>query len=187
MKKVLFISYYWPPSGKASIHWPLKIMKHLPNFEWLPVVLTVDEDTFSQKDETLIKEVPKAINVYRAKSFEPFNIYKKLTGKEKNERLVASETISTKNKSLAHRLSVWIRMNLFIPDARIGWYFPALKKGLDILKNEKIDAVVSIGVQYDRVRSQAHWYSRHLTLSWPFSDIALAGQRSMQRPHFSFT
>jgi glycosyltransferase involved in cell wall biosynthesis len=36
-------------------------------------------------------------------------------------------------------------MNLFIPDARIGWYFPALKKGLDILKNEKIDAVVSIG------------------------------------------
>ena len=145
MKKVLFISYYWPPSGKASIHWPLKIMKHLPNFVWLPVVLTVDEDTFSQKDETLIKEVPKAINVYRAKSFEPFNIYKKLTGKEKNERLVASETISTKNKSLAHRLSVWIRMNLFIPDARIGWYFPALKKGLDILKNEKIDAVVSIG------------------------------------------
>jgi glycosyltransferase involved in cell wall biosynthesis len=120
-------------------------MKHLPNFGWLPVVLTVTEDTFSQKDETLIKEVPKAIKVYRAKSFEPFNIYKKLTGKEKNERLVASETISTKNKSLAHRLSVWIRMNLFIPDARIGWYFPALKKGLDVLKNEKIDAVVSIG------------------------------------------
>ncbi len=145
MKKVLFISYYWPPSGKASIHWPLKIIKHLPNFGWLPVVLTVTEDTFSQKDETLIKEVPEAINVYRAKSFEPFNIYKKLTGKEKNERLVASETISTKNKNLAHRLSVWIRMNLFIPDARMGWYFPALKKGFDIIKNEKIDAVVSIG------------------------------------------
>lgn len=146
MKKVLFISYYWPPSGKASIHWPLKIIKHLPKFGWLPAVLTVGEDTFSQKDETLINEIPQEANVYRAKSYEPFNLYKKFTGKEKDEPLVASETISTtKNKSLAHRLSVWIRMNLFIPDARIGWYFPAVKKGLDVLKNEKIDTVVSIG------------------------------------------
>jgi glycosyltransferase involved in cell wall biosynthesis len=145
MKKVLFISYYWPPSGKASIHWPLKIIKHLPNFEWLPAVLTVEEDTFSQKDETLTNEVPKEVNVFRAKSFEPFNVYKKFTGKEQNEQLVASETISTKNKSFAHRLSIWIRMNLFIPDARVGWYFPAVKKGLDVLKKEKIDTIVSIG------------------------------------------
>jgi len=148
MKKVLFISYYWPPSGKASIHWPLKIIKHLPNFGWLPAVLTVEEDTFSQKDETLIKEVPKEVNVFRAKSFEPFNIYKKLTGKEKDEQLVASEIISTKNKPprrIAHRLAIWVRMNLFIPDARVGWYFPAVKKGLELLKEEKVDAVVSIG------------------------------------------
>jgi hypothetical protein len=57
MKKVLFITYYWPPSGKASLHWPLKIIKHLPSFEWQPLVLTVDEDTFSQKDETFINEI----------------------------------------------------------------------------------------------------------------------------------
>jgi len=148
MKKVLFISYYWPPSGKASIHWPLKIIKHLPNFGWLPVVLTVEEDTFSQKDETLTHEIHEEVNVYRAKTYEPFNLYKKFTGKEKDEQLIASETISTTNnppRRIAHRLSIWIRMNLFIPDARIGWYFPAVKKGLDILKNEKIDAVVSVG------------------------------------------
>jgi glycosyltransferase involved in cell wall biosynthesis len=148
MKKVLFISYYWPPSGKASFHWPLKIIKHLPDFGWKPIVLTVEEDTFSQKDETLTNKIPQEVNVYRAKTYEPFNLYKKFTGKEKNEQLIASETISTTNnqpRRIAHRLSIWIRMNLFIPDARIGWYFPAVKKGLDILKNEKIDAVVSIG------------------------------------------
>jgi glycosyltransferase involved in cell wall biosynthesis len=145
MKKVLFISYYWPPSGKASLHWPLKIIKHLPKFNWLPIVLTVEEDTFSQKDETLIVDVPKLVKVFKAKSYEPFNIYKMFTGKGKEEQLVASETISTKNKSLAHRLSIWIRMNLFIPDARVGWYFPAVKKGMDVLKEESADAVVSIG------------------------------------------
>ena len=145
MRKVLFISYYWPPSGKASIHWPLKIIKHLSNLGWLPVVLTVEEDTFSQKDETLINEVPKEVKVFRSKSREPFNIYKKFTGKGQEEQLIASETISRKNKSFTHRLSVWIRINLFIPDARVGWYFPAISKGLDILGNEKVEFIVSVG------------------------------------------
>lgn len=145
MKKILFITYYWPPSGKASIHWPLKIIKHLYTFGWIPSVLTADEDTFSQKDDTFLNEIPSEVKVFRAKSFEPFDIYKKFIGKGKDEQLVASEIISNKNKSFTHRLSIWIRMNIFIPDARIGWYFPAVKAGLSFLKKEKIDAIVSIG------------------------------------------
>ena len=145
MKKVLFITYYWPPSGKASLHWPLKIIKHLPSFGWLPIVLTVNEDTFSAKDETFNEEIPKEVKVFRAKSYEPFDVYKKLIGKSKNERLVASETISKKNKNFTHRLSIWIRMNLFIPDARVGWYFPALKTGTHLLAKEKVGAIVSVG------------------------------------------
>ena len=145
MKKVLFITYYWPPSGKASLHWPLKIIKHLPQFDWMPSVLTVEEDTFSQKDTTFEKDVPKEVKVIRAKAKEPFNFYKKLIGKKKEEQLVASETISQSNKNFVHRLAIWIRMNLFIPDARIGWYFPAVKKGIEILKENRVDVIVSIG------------------------------------------
>ena len=145
MKKVLFITYYWPPSGKASMHWPLKIIKHLPTFGWKPSVLTVDEDTFSQRDNTFSNEISAETKVVRAKSIEPFDIYRKLIGKSKEDQLIASETISIKNKSFSHRLSIWIRMNLFIPDARVGWYFPALKAGTEYLRQEKIDAVVSIG------------------------------------------
>jgi glycosyltransferase involved in cell wall biosynthesis len=145
MKKVLFITYYWPPSGKASLQWPLKIIKHLPSYGWTPSVLTVDEDTFTQKDETFLKEIPADVKIYKAKSYEPFNIYKKIIGKKKDEQLIASETISKKNNSFAHRLSVWLRMNLFIPDARVGWYFPAVKSGSQLLITEKFDAIVSIG------------------------------------------
>ena len=144
-KKVLFITYYWPPSGKASLHWPLKIIKHLPSFGCEPSVLTVDEDTFSQKDDTFNDAIPGEVKTIKAKSYEPFNIYKKITGKRTDEQLVASETISKKNKSFTHRFSLWIRMNLFIPDARVGWYFPAVKTGSDFLTNEKVDAIVSIG------------------------------------------
>ena len=145
MQKVLFITYFWPPSGKATLHWPLKIMKHLPGYGWQPIVLTADEDTFSQKDESLLKEVYPNLGVFKARAVEPFGIYRRLLGKEKDTPLTASETISTTNRGLRHRLAVWIRMNLFIPDARIGWYWNAVRKGKQILKSENIKAIVSIG------------------------------------------
>ena len=145
MKQVLFITYYWPPSGKASLHWPLNIIKYLPQFEWQPSVLTVNEDTFSQKDDSLLNEIDPALNVIKSKSFEPFDIYRKFTGKDKDEQLIASETISKANESLTHKISIWIRMNLFIPDARVGWYFSAVPAGNKILQKKKFDAIISIG------------------------------------------
>jgi glycosyltransferase involved in cell wall biosynthesis len=145
MEKVLFVTYFWPPSGKATLHWPLKIIKHLPGFGWQPLVLTVDEDTFSQKDNSLLKEVDPNLKVFTAHAVEPFRIYRRLLGKEKNSPLTASETISTTNRDVRHRLSVWIRMNLFVPDARIGWYWNAVRQGKQILQSENIKAIISIG------------------------------------------
>jgi len=143
--KVLFITYYWPPSGKASLHWPLDIMTHLREFGWQPVVLTTKDETFTAKDESLLRKVNPEWKVIKAKAIEPFNLYKKFIGKKPEEALVASETISLENKSLAHKISVWIRMNLFVPDARVGWYFPAVKEARKFLSEQKVDAIISIG------------------------------------------
>ncbi len=145
MKKVLFITYFWPPSGKATIHWPLKIIKHLPEFGWQPSVLTVEEETFTQKDESLLKEIDPNLTVIKSSALEPFDIYRKFIGKKKDEQLIASETISKENKNLAHRISIWIRMNIFVPDARVGWYFTAVNAGSKLLQKEKFDAIISIG------------------------------------------
>ncbi len=145
MKKVLFVTYFWPPSGKATVHWPLKMIKYLPGFDWRPEVLTVENETFTQNDVSLLSEIDSGLKIYKTKSFEPFNLYRKFTGKEKDEQLIASETISTENKSLTHRLSIWIRMNIFVPDARVGWYLSAVNKGKDILSKNDFDAIVTIG------------------------------------------
>jgi glycosyltransferase involved in cell wall biosynthesis len=145
MQKVLFITYFWPPSGKATLHWPLKIINHLPGYGWQPVVLTADQDTFSQKDESLLQEIDSDLKVFTAHALEPFSVYRRLLGKKKDSPLTASETISTTNRGLRHRLAVWIRMNLFIPDARIGWYWNAVREGKKILQSENIKAIVSIG------------------------------------------
>ncbi len=145
MKKVLFITYFWPPSGKASLHWPLAMIKHLPKFGWQPSVLTVKEETFTAPDNSLLNEIDENIEVIKTKTFEPFNIYKKFIGKNKDEQLKASETISQTNKSLTHRISIWIRMNLFIPDARVGWWLFAVNYGNKYLRKNKFDAVISVG------------------------------------------
>ncbi len=145
MKKVLFLTYYWPPSGKASLHWPLGMIKNLPGFGWEPSVLTVADESFMQKDESMMKEIDPSLQVIKTKTIEPFEFYKVFTGKGRDAQLVASETISKENKSLSHRVSLWVRMNLFIPDARVGWYPFAVKAGNRLFREEKFDAVVSVG------------------------------------------
>lgn len=145
MKRVLFLTYFWPPSGKASLHWPLHVIRHLPNNGWNAEVLTVENESFTQKDESLLSLIPQNVEVHKTKTFEPFTLYKYFTGKSKDTQLVASETISLENTSLSHRISIWIRMNLFIPDARIGWYPFAKKVGKKILAERKFDAIVSLG------------------------------------------
>ena len=145
MNNVLFVSYFWPPSGKASLHWPLFIIKHLPKLGWMPCVLTVDEDSFSHTDESLLKEVDRNVKVIKTAANEPFNLYRKFLGKKSDAPLVASETISRSNTDWKHRLSIWIRMNLFIPDARIGWYFSAVRGGQQLIETEKPKAIVTIG------------------------------------------
>jgi hypothetical protein len=145
MKNVLFITYFWPPSGKATVHWPLFVIKHLPKQGWNPSVLTADEDSFSHKDESLLNEIDPALLVVKTPANEPFNLYRKFLGKKSDATLIASETISMDNKDWKHRLSIWIRMNLFVPDARVGWNFSAVNGARQILREKKIDAIVSIG------------------------------------------
>ncbi len=129
MKKVLFISYYWPPSGKNTLHWPLFVMRHLPEFGWQPEVLTVEKDSFSFSDESLRAYVAPDLKVFRTKAHDPFAWYKRFIGKKQDEPLIGSEMFSHTDTGWRHRLAVWVRLNLFIPDARIGWYGHALRGG----------------------------------------------------------
>ena len=145
MKKILFVSFYWPPSGKASYHFPLKMIQYLNEKGHKIALLTVNEDTFSAKDETFIQFIPDNLKVIKTGYFDPFIYYKKFLGKEKETPMFATEVISTQKVSLIHKVSLWIRMNLFIPDARIGWYKQAVAAGKELLKTEKYDVIITNG------------------------------------------
>jgi glycosyltransferase involved in cell wall biosynthesis len=121
------------------------MIRHLPKHGWRPYVLTVDEDTFSQQDTSLLKEVDAELRVVKTSSNDPFRLYKKFLGKKSDAQLVASETISRTNPGFRHAVAVWIRMNLFGPDARIGWFFSAVRGGAALIRSERIDAIVTNG------------------------------------------
>ncbi|MBK6914561.1 MAG: hypothetical protein IPH11_13270 [Ignavibacteriales bacterium] len=123
----------------------MQMIKYLPGFGCEPIVLTVENETTSMRDESLLEQINPALKIYKSKSFEPFDLYKKFTGKNKHDKYIESEAISLNNESLTHRLSIWIRMNLFIPDARIGWYFSALKKAEKIYTKENFGSIITIG------------------------------------------
>jgi glycosyltransferase involved in cell wall biosynthesis len=145
MKKVLFVSYYWPPSGKNTLHWPLFVIRHLPEFGWQPVVLTVEKDSFSFSDESLRAYVAPDVRVFRTKAHDPFSLYRKFIKKSPEDPLIVSEMFSGVNTNWRHRFALWLRLNLFIPDARVGWYFSALRGGSRLIPEEKPDVIVTIG------------------------------------------
>jgi glycosyltransferase involved in cell wall biosynthesis len=122
----------------------LKISKYLPQYGWEPIIITVANGSYPYYDESLLKQVSPSLRVYRTNTFEPFELYNLLRGKKgKSIPLVAVG--GNKKKTFFQKLSEYIRANFFIPDARKGWVSYAVKQAEDILKNEKIDAIITTG------------------------------------------
>jgi glycosyltransferase involved in cell wall biosynthesis len=142
MKKVLIITYYWPPSGGAGVQRWLKFAKYLPEFGWQPVILTVDPEyaSYPQRDESLAAEVGPDCLVYTTKSFELYNIYKLVSGKKE---VPYGGFANESKEGLFQKLSKFLRGNFLLPDPRKGWNKYALKKATELIRELKIDTVVT--------------------------------------------
>jgi glycosyltransferase involved in cell wall biosynthesis len=140
-KKVLIITYYWPPSGGAGVQRNLKFVKYLSQLDAEPIVITVDADkaSYPVTDPGLLKDVPAGIKIHRTNSFEPLKLISSLAGKEKIPH--AGFANQKKNRPI-NRLMRWVRGNFFIPDARKGWVNYAFAKACEIIGAERIDTVI---------------------------------------------
>jgi|SaaInlStandDraft_5_1057022.scaffolds.fasta_scaffold11447_2 glycosyltransferase involved in cell wall biosynthesis len=143
MKKVLIITYYWPPSGGPSVQRVLKFAKYLPIFGWEPIILTLVNQEFPEIDLSLKSDLKTELKVYRTKTIEPFSLYKKFLKKEKLEKIPTFVLNDSESKSKKEKFANWVRTNIFIPDARMGWYPFGVRKGIEIVKKEKIDLIFS--------------------------------------------
>lgn len=145
MHKVLIITYYWPPSGGAGVQRWLKFVKYLRNFGWEPVIYTPLNPEFPVIDDTLAKDIPPGIEVISIPIWEPYEFYKKITGKKSTSKINSGFLADKKSPGIVEQLSVWIRGNLFIPDARKFWIKPSVRFLIKYLKVNHVDAIVSTG------------------------------------------
>ncbi|NPA38131.1 MAG: glycosyltransferase family 4 protein [Chlorobi bacterium] len=144
MKKVLIVSYYWPPAGGISVLRILKFVKYLRKFGWEPVVCVPEGADYIYEDNNNFKDIPENITVLRKKIKEPFRLFKLLSGRKKED---TNNPVYGNNakKSFIDNFAIWIRGNFFIPDARSLWIKPTVKFLSEYIKENKIDAILTDG------------------------------------------
>lgn len=145
MHKVLIITYYWPPSGGAGVQRWLKFVKYLREYGWEPVIFTPSNPGFNVEDSTLANDIPPGIEVIKTPIWEPYEFYKKITGKKGNVSINSEILAQKRSSGLLNQFSIWIRGNLFIPDARKFWINPSVRFLNRYLDKTHIDAVISTG------------------------------------------
>ncbi|TSA24536.1 MAG: glycosyl transferase family 1 [Bacteroidetes bacterium] len=159
MNKVLIITYYWPPSGGAGVQRWLKFVKYLRDFNWEPVLFVPENPEYPELDPSLEKDVPDHLTILRQPIWEPYDAYKKVIGRKKEEKINAAFLSEKKPNRLLETLSVWIRGNLFIPDARKFWIKPSVKFLLRYLSANPMDVVISTGPPHS-----AHLIAQQISL-----------------------
>ena len=177
MRRVLIITYYWPPSGGSGVQRWLKMSKYLPENGWQPVVYTAEDAEYPVEDPSLQNDVAPEAEVIRRPIVEPYTFYKRFLGIRKSEKVKAGFINEGKKKSgWKEKLSVWLRGNFFIPDARCWWISPSVKFLSKYLKEHPVDAIISTGPPHS-MHLIAKTLHKKLNIPWvadfrdPWTDI----------------
>ena len=144
MKKVLIITYYWPPAGGPGVQRWLKFVTYLKEFNIEPIVYIPQNPTYPIIDTNILNEVPKGIEIISQPIFEPYGFASKFS--KKNTSTISKGIIPEQQKRhWKDQLLLWIRGNFFIPDARKFWIKPSIKFLSDYIKKHSIDTIITTG------------------------------------------
>ena len=146
MKRVLIITYYWPPTGGSGVQRWVKFAKYLPAEGWQPVIYTPENPEQLAVDTSLEAEIPAEVEVLKTHIVEPYELYKKFLRKSGHSKeVVEVNPVNAQNKSLAQKVAMWIRGNFFRPDPRCLWIKPSVKFLKKYLEEHPVDLIVSTG------------------------------------------
>lgn len=144
MKRVLIISYYWPPTGGSGVQRWVKFAKYLPSQGWQPVIYTPANPEQLAFDESLLEDIPPCAEVIKTHISEPYDLYRRFVGgAAKAEGGV--NPVNAGKKSFKQKLALLVRGNCFIPDPRVSWVRPSVRFLQKYLAEHPVDAVVTTG------------------------------------------
>ena len=151
-KRVLIITYYWPPSGGITVLRCLKFAKYLRDYGWEPVIFTAENAHYPTLDPSNNDDVPAGVEILRQPIWEPYALYKKFMGKPADENVNNVFYTDSGSGGWKHDLAVWVRSNFFIPDARATWIKGSVQRLVRYLKQHPVDALLSDGPPHTNTR-----------------------------------
>lgn len=143
-KKVLIITYYWPPAGGPGVQRWLKFVKYLPDFGIDPIVYIPQNANYPIIDEALTAEVHPQTTIISQPINEPYKFAKYL-GKKSTQNISSGIIPEDKKQSWKEQLMLFVRGNFFIPDARVGWVKPSVDYLSDYVQKHEVDTIVTTG------------------------------------------
>lgn len=144
-KRVLIITYYWPPSGGSGVQRWLKFVKYLSRKGWEPYVFAPENPHFAIQDASLLKDVPEQVEVIRFPIWEPYKAFNRLTSIFSNNSVQPVDFVATGKKTWLQNFGMWVRGNFFIPDARKFWIKPSIEYLIDFVQRNHIDKIITTG------------------------------------------
>ncbi|MBE0391354.1 glycosyltransferase family 4 protein [Flavobacterium sp. PL002] len=143
-KKILIITYYWPPAGGPGVQRWLKFVKYLPDFNFQPIVYIPENPTYPIIDNDLLNQVSEKAIVLKHKIFEPYQLAS-FFSKNKTKKISSGIIPNQKKQSFLDKVFLWIRGNLFIPDARVFWVKPSVVYLEKYIVDNNIDTIITSG------------------------------------------
>ena len=143
-KKLLIITYYWPPAGGPGVQRWLKFVKYLPDFNIQPIVYIPENPTYPIIDKGLESEVSEQAIILKNKIFEPYQLAS-VFSKNKTKKISSGIIPNQKKQSFLEKTLLWVRGNIFIPDARFLWVNPSVKYLKKYIQENNIDTIVTSG------------------------------------------
>ncbi|WP_298146061.1 glycosyltransferase family 4 protein [Flavobacterium sp.] len=162
-RKVLIVAYYWPPAGGPGVQRWLKFATYLREFGYEPILYVPDNPTYPIIDSGLLDEVPHDIRVVKKAISEPYKFAAWFS--LKRTRKISSGLIP-KKQSPKDKILLWIRGNLFIPDARVLWVKPSVEFLEQFIQEEQIKLVITTGPPHSLHLIGAKLKERKPNVTW---------------------
>lgn len=143
-KKLLIITYYFPPAGGPGVQRWLKFVKYLPEFGVQPIVYVPENPTYPIIDEGLVSQISDKVIVLKNKILEPYQLAS-VFSKNKTKKISSGIFPQKKKQTFLDKTFLWVRGNLFIPDARVLWVKPSVSYLEKYIRENNIDTIVTSG------------------------------------------
>ena len=143
-KKLLIITYYFPPAGGPGVQRWLKFVKYLPEFGVQPIVYIPENPTYPIIDEGLRSQISDKVIILKNKIWEPYQLAS-VFSKNKTKKISSGIFPHKKKQTFLDKTFLWIRGNLFIPDARVFWVKPSVSYLEKYIQENDIDIIVTSG------------------------------------------